>query len=629
MKRLTFCVALAFATFASAQTPAPGVISGVVVDGATGAPVPGAIVFIAAVPVKPIGSQTRQTTDERGRFAFVNLPADTDYTITSSKFGYLDGGYGRDTRPTDPLRNISLASGAWVQNVRATLWKPGVISGTVRDESGEPVAGVYVRALAKFDVYGRSQLVAGPLVVTDDRGQFRFASLAPGRYLVQVPSVQATVPVNTPLSPNRNAPEGAVNIDSDHRLVISRYPVPPPPVNGRYTAYTVAFHPSTPAVDQATVIDLKYAEDRPNVDVVLTPVPTARVSGVIAGPPEALATLTLRLLPAGLEHLGFGAEIATAFVRPDGSFTFLNVPSGRYVIDAPNMVTELTTVEPGLSSVLGPRLPVPPTSTSSGYSSDSIALLPGVSYSRTSFRTSSTYSARTAVTVAGTDVTGVSLRLQAHASLTGRIVVEADPAKPQITPPARFLLRVDPATGEAHLGLPDRQFNEQTQTFSISDIAPGRYFIRSYGYPGWIVKSVTIRGRDVTFTPFEAASGDALSDVVVTFTNHVPQLSGAVRDGDGIKADSAIVVLFPAERAQWTHGGLWPQRLKTVPLSNAGTYSVTTAPAGDYLVAAIEAAHINTWMDPSFLARLERSATRVTLTWGGKTSQDLTVTGVR
>lgn len=610
------------------QAAATGVISGVVVDGLTGAPVPGAVVFVAAVPTKPIGQQPRQITDERGRFAFVDLPADTVYTVASSKFGYLEGGYGRDTRPADPLRSIALASGAWVRNIRATIWKPGVISGTVRDESGEPVVGVYVRALAKIRIYGRNDLAAGPIVVTDDRGEYRFADLGPGSYLVQVPSVQATVPVHTPLG--RNTAEGAIDVDDNHRLVLNRYPVPPPPVNGRQMAYAAAFHPSTPVVEQAAVIDLKYAEDRPNVDIRLKPVATARVSGTIAGPPDALTGLTLRLLPVGLENLGLGSEMAMAFVRPDGSFTFLNVPAGSYVIEAPNTVSQLT-VGDGVSAVVGTTLPGPPTATGSGRSGDTIGLLPGVSYVRSSFGRSAAYSARVPVTVAGSDVTGVSLRLLPHATMSGRIVVEPDPGQPQVKPPPRFPVRLDPATGEAHLGFgASPPGSEQPPpAFAITDITPGQYYVRPYGYPGWIVKSVTWRDRDVTHTPFEAAAGEAISDVVVTITNVVTQVSGAVRDGDTLKADAAIVVLFPVERSQWTNAGLWPERIKTVPLSAAGTYSVTSAPAGDYFVAAIDRSQIAGWMDPAFLTRLERVATRVTLTWGGKTSQDLTVAVVR
>jgi hypothetical protein len=304
------------------------------------------------------------------------------------------------------------------------------------------------------------------------------------------------------------------------------------------------------------------------------------------------------------------------------------VPAGRYIIDAPNTVSELATVP---RTFTGFTLPAPPSANGSGGSSDDVGLLPGVSYSRASYRSQAAYSARVPISVTGTDVTGVSIRMRPHATMHGRVVVEADPSRPQMKPPARFPLRLDSAAGEAHLGFPQNASGVEAPEFQIADVTPGRYFVRSYGYAGWIVKSVTWKGRDMTTTAFDTTTEDALnlSDVVVTITNAVPELTGAVRDGDGVKADSAIVVLFPAERAQWTNAGLWPQRLKTAALSNGGTYVLTSAPAGDYLIAAIDRSHLATWMDPAFLTRLERVATRVTLTWGGKTSQDLTATGVR
>src|SRR5207344_1587189 len=108
------------------------------------------------------------------------------------------------------------------------------------------------------------------------------------------------------------------------RLAIGRYPVPPPPENGRHLSYPPAFYPSASALAEAATITLKYGEERDRIDLTLTPAVSVRVSGMVDGPAQSFQTLTVRLLPAGLENAGFGAEVATALVAPDGAFTFLN-----------------------------------------------------------------------------------------------------------------------------------------------------------------------------------------------------------------------------------------------------------------------------------------------------------------
>ena len=329
-----------------AQTPAApppaGAITGVVVDGATGAAIADVIVTLSGAPLPP-GYPARQLSDARGRFAFMNLPDAATFLVATAKFGFLDGGYGRDSGPTDQLRPIVIRNGDVAGNLRAPIWRPAVISGSVRDESGEPVVGVFVRALVRIRIAGRDDLATGPVTVTDDRGQYRLPGLIPGRYLIQVPSVQAAVPASTTLrTPLSNMPDGAIDVDDSARLVIGRYPLPPPRAGNRAMAYGVAFHPSGSALAQAAPIELKPGDDRGGVDVALTPVPGVRVSGTVEAPPEALTSLTLRLLPAGLENLGNGSEVATALVAGDGTFTFLNVPAGTYTLDAPVKINEFT-----------------------------------------------------------------------------------------------------------------------------------------------------------------------------------------------------------------------------------------------------------------------------------------------
>ncbi|HVQ42229.1 MAG TPA: carboxypeptidase-like regulatory domain-containing protein [Vicinamibacterales bacterium] len=632
------------------QKPEPpsGVISGVVVDGTTGEAIPEAVVFLAASPAGPVGGQTRQLTDERGRFAFVQLAGDANYTLSATRFGYLEGGYGRDAMPTDPLRSIPLKASEWIPNIKVAIWKPGAISGAVRDESGEPAVGVVVRALKRVRIQGRDEFVAGPATRTDDRGRYRIHTLPPGRYLVQIPSVQASVPASAKVgeADERLAlrPRPAIatevldllDVDQANRLAIGRYAVPPPPANGKHFSYPVIFHPAATSVAEATTIELKFGDDRQNVDLTLTPVQSVRVSGVVEGPPESLRSLTLRLLPAGLENLGFGSEAATALVTADGRFTFLNVPAGLYTVDAPAQISELSITPPQI----GPRkiLPGPPTAPVTGASMQQTELLPGVTLTHYfSMSANAPYTGRATVTVGNADVTGVVVKMRAFGTMSGRVAID-----PRSTPPAdaatsqRAALELDPAGGDTALSGAGRVIRADRiipGDFSITRILPGQYWlhVQKQGIHAseWQIQSVSWNGRDYTNTPIEIGAGDALDGVVVTVTTANPDFRGTVRDSGDLKADATMVIAFPVDQAQWKNTGLDPARMKTVSVSSTRAFVFPPLPAGDYFVAAISRSFTETWREPAFLSRVAQQASRVTLSWGGKSTVDLTAAVIR
>jgi hypothetical protein len=192
----------------------------------------------------------------------------------------------------------------------------------------------------------------------------------------------------------------------------------------------------------------------------------------------------------------------------------------------------------------------------------------------------------------------------------------------------RFNVFLDPVGGHAGLGQP-RMLAPQGNSveFEITGIPPAEYFLRvqAGGVP-WQVKSIQWQDRDHTTTPLDAAATDDLSGVVVTVTNAVASLTGAVRDQRGAVPESGIVVVFPVQPAWRTSTGLWPTRLAAATLSSTGTYRFTSLPAGEYFVAAIDAARLSTWRNPELMTALERSAQRVTLAWGQTTARDLTMT---
>ena len=611
-----------------------GSISGVVVDGGTGAPVPGAIVSMS-MPGRsiPAGTQLRQLTDDKGRFAFVNIWGDYTYMLSASKFGYLAGGVGRGKSPDDPIRPVTLPKDQWLGNVRVTIWRPAAVSGTVRDERGEPLVGIIVRALVRYRIMGRDDLAAGPITITDDRGTYRLAGLVPGRYLIQVPSVQAAMPAKTTftLPSTTNAPDGGVELDETARLVIGRYPLPPPPVNGRTMMYPMAFHPASTSVANAETIELKYGDDRPNIDIALSPTPAVRVSGVLEGPPEAMTLMTVRLLAPGLENLGQGSETATALVDAAGQFTFVNVPPGTYTIDAPVNVYEYSQLGSGISNRPA-GFPAPPGTQGWSRSTYAAEVVPGVQFGMSSFRGSSVpnYSGRGTVTVGTSDLNGVVVRLKPMVTVSGKIVLDPDPLQPAPAGDLRFFPTLDPANGEVYLGSPRSRTSPDLPAtdFTIPAVMPGQYWLRAGG-GSWIIKSVVWKGRDYTLGPLDTSGGDDATGVVVTMTNNKPTLSGIVRSTGTLKAEDCMVVIFPVERAQWRGYGLAPTRLRSAAIGAGDSYTINSVPAGDYIVAAIDRARRSVWLDPAVLTQLEGSGVRVSLGWGAKVTQEVPVVVIR
>ena len=610
---------------ASSQTqppPATGAISGVVVDESTGAPIADAIVYLSAAG-RAVGVQPRQFTDARGRFVFAGLPASPTYSLSATKGGYLTGGHSLEGLPGARGGLVTLEEGEWISTVRIVLTRTGAISGAVLDETGEPVVGVYVRLLARIPIQGRPHLAAGPLTTTDDRGAYRFGGLAPGRYLVAVPATQATVPASAPFG-SRESPVPALDVTPSTRLIVGRYPLPPPSRDGSTMAYPFTFFPGTHVAGQAGVIELKSGDDRTGADVRLDPAPTGRISGVVEGPAERL---TLRLLAEGLEGLGHGAETATALVAADGRFDFLNVPAGTYTLDAPLTLTELAVVD-GPRGSMPARVATPPGIGGwSMNSSDLAGAPPGVRVMSMDFRSGAkNFAARTTVTVRGGDTTSVRLQLLPPGRMTGRLVI--DPGSPKPTDgstPALPSLRLEPAGGDLHLGLLNSEVDPKgpKDVFTIDGIRTSPYVLRVIGTQ-WMIKTAVWRGRDYADEPFDATTTPGFDDVTVTVTRAAPVLSGVVRDERGRPGDAAVVIIFPIQPKSWTNYGVAPARLKMARTSNTGAYRLL-APPGDYYLIAVPAAHAAAWQDPAYLEKATAGAVRVSLEWGGQASRDLVI----
>ena len=165
------------------------------------------------------------------------------------------------------------------------------------------------------------------------------------------------------------------------------------------------------------------------------------------GPEESYSGTIVRLLRSEEADFGEGGETATAVVSADGSFLFVGVPAGQYVIDSRGTLSQLE-IAAGPDGAL-PRAPgVSPSG--SGFS----GVFTSPVDARLSYRkvSDTAYWAQEPVTVQDSDVRGVIVRLQRGSTIAGRYVWER--TRPATRPTlADFNLVAQPARGQVALGV--------------------------------------------------------------------------------------------------------------------------------------------------------------------------------
>ncbi len=154
---------------------APGaVITGVITDSASGAPLPGACASAEVVMGGP-GSATQQDVpaDDTGRYVIDGLSAGTyavSFAPCQAAGNHLSQWYPDASSPSG-AQNLSIADGSTTDGINAALGEAGSISGTVTDTSGAPAVGACVSA------YGQT--------TADSTGQYQLRNVPPGSYTVQ------------------------------------------------------------------------------------------------------------------------------------------------------------------------------------------------------------------------------------------------------------------------------------------------------------------------------------------------------------------------------------------------------------------------------------------------------------
>jgi hypothetical protein len=351
------------------------------------------------------------------------------------------------------------------------------------------------------------------------------------------------------------------------------------------SGYLATYYPSAVSVAEAQPVRVEVGETRSGIDIVLAQTRTSRITGTtIDSRGQPLRGGFISVIRRSETSMSMSAG---GPVRPDGTFTVTGVTPGTYLLRANN-----TIADPGAQ----PEILV------------------------------------ANVTVAGDDLSGVVLMPVQPVTIAGRIVF--DPPTWTL-PPSSIRVMASPKDMRSTIPMPMPMAGppivRDDFTFEAK-ASPGEIVIRAMttgpgSTPQWMVKSVTVDGREIIDSGIDLSSGEAIDNVEVVVTNRLQTVSGVVTDARGELAANATVFAFSQDREKW----FGTARFAAVgrPDQN-GRYTLRTLPPGEYFAVAVEYLDPNRrGGDPGYLAGLADQAVTFTLNEGETRTLDLRLANVR
>ena len=273
-------------------------LSGTVVNSVTGQPLNK--VELELTPVDREATHVAVTTsDEKGRFAMVDLEPGR-YHLHGQRNGYLDVPYGARRAGGDGT-TVQLEGGQALEGLEFKLIPAGVIAGTIRDGDGEPLEDAVV-TIARFKhEYSRDDVQDSDTANTDDRGEYRFRGLAPGKYYIGA----------------ERKPGGWDKVDHSANAGPSETSVP-------------SFYPGVADASLATPISVSEGAQVEGIDIRLLRSRVFRVSGRVVNAP---ASGRLNVILSDPRNAGMtNYSLRTSTKNAAGDFELRGVPPGSYML---------------------------------------------------------------------------------------------------------------------------------------------------------------------------------------------------------------------------------------------------------------------------------------------------------
>jgi len=389
----------------------------------------------------------------------------------------------------------------------------------------------------------------------------------------------------------------------DDQLDVFGLPRPNP--NRIPEQYAIAYYPGAPDVSAAETIDLQPGADLDGTDFVLSAQRYYRVRGRVVDPTtgQPPPSANVLLTPQDPGPLGELDRVIRRFF----THAFYNPSDGTF---------ELRDVSAGAYNITV-ELPIrrPPAPNQASMSPAEQAAF----FEAMQFAESASPRASASIHVVNADIDGLTLTVGVGTSISGRVRGDRpDSGAPEL-PFLRILLR--PAVGPSTDSViaPQPRPPKADGAFRIDNVWPGEYRVSAAGLPpGFYLKEARLGEVDVLNNVFSvsAGPGPGVLDIVISANGGV--VEGAAVGPGGRPVPGAEVVLIP-ERSR-TRTDLF----RTTVADTAGRFTISGVAPGDYRLVAWEAIEPYGFFDPNLAQQVDEHGKPIRVAESSRQSVDVT-----
>ena len=513
--------------------------SGVVINAISGAPIPRAMIQ---------GNPGGTATDAKGEWKIANQRCGRWVPGASRPgfFNWMDG-----ASAGGPPKSLELTSGSPATGIRIELMPEAIISGTVLNADGDPMAQAQIRLMRAMVVNGYRVLTVAQTGNTDQQGNFRMDHLQPGRFIACAGSASQVFPVG----------------------------------GGEPLVYTEECYPGTPSQGPSAAMPLEAGKEA-RISLTLRAEPALHIRGVVQGAGGGRGNINLMKIvggeqrpgvPTGMILAGMVSGARPGQIQGDGTFDIANVAPGTYIATA--------------------RFPPP-----GGQGGPGRGM-------------ASTASARITVGNSDVNGVQLTLQSPVAVNGTVRYDLADGPPAPQAQPAnedqplqgrgpgARpgVALNLNPAQPGFGGGAGQLKWDDTRLAFNWPDVQPSSYSLnaRVTGIPGAYVKSATLQGQDVLNQPFSVDAPTGPIEILVS--DDAGTFQANIVDADGHPA-AAGIVLKPASG-----------RPLTGRAGDDGVATIQSVPSGEYSAWAFDNISQVPWNENDWMTQHAGSPVHVTI----------------